>query len=236
MRNVDDLEDESQLRERAARASASKQSVRISSKQLTRFFDPTLWNGDFSDGPNSFYAIYRTLFDTINESEIYAVAPAGEPGLAAPPVKYPSFGNSYMQYDASDGTLKKFYAAFLNFSSRRPFNEVDQYRLQDAPDRRVRRLMEKENKRARDDARKDYNEAVRSLASFLKKRDPRFLNSTSSDPLRVKQLEKQKLQASLRDAALQAAKKREENAKNYQEQAWQRVPTEDSEEDITDEE
>lgn len=211
------------MRERAARASASKQSVRISSKQLTRFFDATLWNGDFSDGPNGFYAIYRTLFGAINESEMYAMAPAGEPALPFPPVKYPSFGNSYLQYDGTDGTLKTFYTAFMNFNSRRPFNEVDQYRLQDAPDRRVRRLMEKENKRARDDARKDYNEAVRSLASFLKKRDPRFLNSTSSDPLRVKQLERQKLQAQLRDAAREAARKREENAKSYQEQDWQKV-------------
>ena len=138
-----------------------------------------------------------------------------------------------MQYDGSDGTLKKFYGAFLSFSSRRPFNEADQYRLQDAPDRRVRRLMEKENKHIRDDARKEYNEAVRSLASFLKKRDPRFLNSTSSDPLRVKQLEKQKLQAQLRDAALAAARKREQNAKSYKEQAWQRVSTGDSEDELS---
>lgn len=167
---------------------------------------------------------------------MYATAPAGEPALASPPVKYPSFGNSYMQYDGSDGTLKKFYSAFMNFSSRRPFNEVDQYRLQDAPDRRIRRLMEKENKRARDDARKDYNEAVRSLASFLKKRDPRFLNSTSSDPLRVKQLEKQKLQAQLRDAAQEAARKREENAKTYREQDWQKVETVESESDASEEE
>ncbi|KAG8688038.1 hypothetical protein FRC11_006181 [Ceratobasidium sp. 423] len=43
-----------------------------------------------------------------------------------------------------------------------------------APDRRIRRLMERDNKKARDDARKEYNETVRTLALFLRKRDPRF--------------------------------------------------------------
>lgn len=84
-------------------------------------------------------------------------------------------------------------------------------------------LMEKENQKARDDARKEYNDAVRSLAAFLKKRDPRFLNSTSSDPLRLQQLRRQKLQKSLRDAAVKAAKDREANAKAYVEQSWQKA-------------
>ena len=131
----------------------------------------------------------------------------------------------------AESTAKKFYAAYLNFASRRPFNEVDKYRLQDAPDRRVKRLMEKENKRARDDARREYNEAVRSLAAFLKRRDPRFLRSDSNDPLRAKALEKQRQQSQLRDAAVQAAKKRQENAKAYQEQEWQRVRLEESSEE-----
>jgi len=34
--------------------------------------------------------------------------------------------------------------------------------------------MEKDNKKARDDARRDYNDTVRSLAKFLRKRDPRY--------------------------------------------------------------
>lgn len=82
--------------------------------------------------------------------------------------------------------------------------------------------MEKENKRARDDARKEYNDAVRSVAAFVKKRDPRFLNSTSSDPLRAKQLERQKLQAQLKQASLEAARAREASARAFVEQDWQR--------------
>lgn len=39
--------------------------------------------------------------------------------------------------------------------------------------RRVRRLMEKENKKERDKARKEYCQLVRDLARFVRKRDPR---------------------------------------------------------------
>lgn len=219
---VGDEDDEVDLRQRAQQANNARQSVRISAKQLTRFFDGALWNNDYTDSPNGFYGIYRTLFETINQSEVYASAPTGEPPLSSP-VNYPTFGNSTTSYDAVDGELKRFYSSFLSFASRRPFNEADKYRLQDAPDRQVRRLMERENKRARDDARKEYNEAVRSLAAFLKKRDPRFLSSASSDPVKLRQLEKKRLEAQLRDAALQAAKKREEAAKAYVEQDWMKV-------------
>lgn len=34
--------------------------------------------------------------------------------------------------------------------------------------------MEKENKKIRDDARKEYNDTVRNLAKFIRKRDPRY--------------------------------------------------------------
>lgn len=220
----DDNDSGVDLRQKAQQASSAKQSIRISAKQLTRFFDGSLWNDDFGDSSNSFYGIYRTLFETINQSEVYATAPAGEPALS-PVIHYPTFGNSTTSYDASDGELKRFYSAFLSFASRRPFNEADKYRLQDAPDRQVRRLMERENKKARDDARKEYNEAVRSLAAFLKKRDPRFLNSASSDPIKLKQLEKRRLEAQLREAALDAARKREEAARAFVEQDWMKVHT-----------
>ncbi len=72
----------------------------------------------------------------------------------------------------------------MNFQSRKSFGWSDKYDLRDAPDRRVKRLMEKENKRARDAAKREYNDAVRSLAAFIRKRDPRYkkfqseLNST----------------------------------------------------------
>ncbi|QRW18381.1 DnaJ domain protein [Rhizoctonia solani] len=57
-------------------------------------------------------------------------------------------------------------------STAKDFSWYDSWNIAEAPDRRVRRLMERDNKKARDDAKKEYNETT--LALFLRKRDPRF--------------------------------------------------------------
>jgi len=56
--------------------------------------------------------------------------------------------------------VKQFYNAWLTFSSQKSFSWCDKYRLSEAPDRRVRRAMEKENKKFRDAARKEFNDTV----------------------------------------------------------------------------
>ncbi|KAJ7219960.1 hypothetical protein GGX14DRAFT_584783 [Mycena pura] len=120
----------------------------------------------FDDGDNSFFTIYRNLFSRLQAEEaLISDAP------------YPSFGDSTWTWAsatrASDGA-RAFYAAWTNFATAKEFAWMDQWKLSEAPDRRVRRLMEKDNKKAREDARKEYNDTVRSLAKFLRKRDPRY--------------------------------------------------------------
>ena len=61
----------------------------------------------------------------------------------------------------ADTAARTFYNFWLNFATDKDFSWADQWEINDAPDRRVRRLMEKENKKARDDARKEYNETIR---------------------------------------------------------------------------
>lgn len=70
---------------------------------------------------------------------------------------YPDFGNAKSSYDP---TVKSFYASWNGFKTRKKYSWVEKYRTQDAPDRRVRRLMEKENKKLSDDAMKDFNDTV----------------------------------------------------------------------------
>ena len=115
--------------------------------------------------------------------------------------------------------------------------------------------MEKENRRARDDARREYNDVVRvgrddlsrtagssslrfrqSLASFLKKRDPRFLNSASVDPLKAKALEAERLRTELRQVALKRAEEREREAREYKAPAWQNSGTNANTDDMGEEE
>ena len=67
-----------------------------------------------------------------------------------------------------------------------------------ADGRRILRAMEKENKKFVDEAKKEYNESVRSLVSHIKKKDPRCLA----------QKEKQRV---LEEERLVAEKKRKED-------------------------
>ncbi|KAI4864486.1 DnaJ-domain-containing protein [Hypoxylon rubiginosum] len=146
------------------------------------------------DSPNSFFTILQDTFDRIVEAEDAA---AEWDGLA--PTQYPSFGSS----KDDDKIAKAFYSRWSNFSTRLSFAWKDKWRLSDAPDRRVRRLMEKENKKFREEGVREFNDAVRSLVAFVRKRDPRYVPNTQSEAERQK---------TLRDtAAAQAARSRAAN-------------------------
>ncbi|KAK6213015.1 DnaJ domain-containing protein [Colletotrichum tabaci] len=159
---------------------------------LIRRFNSTV---PFTDEPSGFFGIVKATFDHLADEEVAA----GEymPGDAP---DYPTFGFSTDSYEA---VAKPFYGAWASFSTRKPFAWKDKYRLSDAPDRRVRRLMEKENKKIRDEAIRDFNDAVRFLVTFVRKRDPRYLPNTQTAAER---------QESLRNAAAaQAARSRAAN-------------------------
>ncbi|KAI6273515.1 hypothetical protein MCOR27_007194 [Pyricularia oryzae] len=148
-----------------------------------------------NDSPNGFFAILDEFFGHLADEE---AAACEWDGLEPP--EYPPFGSSTDDYDA---VARPFYNAWSSFATRKSFSWRDKYRLSDAPDRRVRRLMEKENKKSRDDGIRDFNDAVRSLAAFVKKRDPRYVPNTQSEAER---------QRVLRDsAAAQAARSRAAN-------------------------
>ena len=84
------------------------------------------------------------------------------------------------------------------------------YRLSDAPDRRTRRLMEKENQKFSDDGKREFNDAVRTLIAFVRKRDPRYTPNTQTDEDKAKaQRDARKAQAA-RARAAQIAKLEQE--------------------------
>nr|CAG4642599.1 EOG090X085R [Evadne anonyx] len=61
------------------------------------------------------------------------------------------------------------------YSVYRPYSWLDKYNLEtlkEAP-RKVQRLMERDNKKLRDAGKKQRNEEIRQLVSFVRKRDPR---------------------------------------------------------------
>lgn len=149
----------------------------------------------FSDEPGGFFGELRGVFDRLATEEVAL----GDYEDSQVPT-YPSFGVST---DAYETVVRPFYTAWLSFSTHKSFTWKDKYRLSDAPDRRVRRLMEKENKKLREDAIKEFNEAVRFLVNFSRKRDPRYTANAVSTSDRQK---------ALRDVvAAQAARSRAAN-------------------------
>ncbi|KAE8730887.1 DNAJ heat shock N-terminal domain-containing-like protein [Hibiscus syriacus] len=64
-----------------------------------------------------------------------------------------------------------FYNYWLGFSTVMDFVWVDEYDVMAGPNRKSRRVMEEENKKLRKKAKREYNETVRGLAEFVKKRD-----------------------------------------------------------------
>lgn len=134
----------------------------------------------FNDSPNGFFGILDITFGQLATEEAAACEWEG-----AATVEYPPFGSSDDDYDL---VAKPFYSAWSSFSTKKSFSWKEKWRLSDAPDRRVRRLMEKENKKMRDDSIRDFNDAVRSLVAFVKKRDPRYVPNTQSEAERQKVL------------------------------------------------
>lgn len=149
---------------------------------------------DFSDSPNGFFGFVRETFEQLAKEEEYA---ADYEDVDIP--SYPSFGH---KDDTYDDVVRDFYAIWNGFATVKAYAWMDVYRLSDAPDRRTRRLMEKENQKRRDDGRREFNEAVRTLITFVRRRDPRYTPSTESAE------EKAKAQRDARQA--QAAKARAE--------------------------
>lgn len=91
-----------------------------------------------------------------------------------------SFGDSRSVY-SNRSPLGMFYTAFIGFSTAKSFSYLDKWRLPDAPNRQVRRAMEKDNKKARDGGRRLFNDTVRNLAQYVRKRDPRYKSFVNAE-------------------------------------------------------
>ncbi|KAL2194596.1 hypothetical protein P885DRAFT_71353 [Corynascus similis CBS 632.67] len=144
------------------------------------------------DSPRGFFGILNEFFDQLAAEETAACDWAG-----IAPTEYPPFGKANDDYNT---VAKRFYNVWSGFSTKKSFSWRDKYRLQEAPDRRVRRLMEKENKKFRDEGVREFNDAVLSLVAFVKKRDPRYVPNTQSEAERQQVLRN--------SAAAQAARSR----------------------------
>ncbi|XP_017891394.1 dnaJ homolog subfamily C member 21 [Ceratina calcarata] len=130
---------------------------------LFQYFSTTCFKG-YGDDEKGFYTVYRSVFEKLaaEDAEFAKEEDSDE--------EVPGFGDSQSSYE---DVVHNFYAYWQSYSTKRSFAWLDTYDIRDAPNRKVVRLIEKENKKVRDKAKKERNEQVRNLVAFVRKRDKR---------------------------------------------------------------
>ncbi|BGP35779.1 hypothetical protein JCM10296v2_007631 [Rhodotorula toruloides] len=176
----------------------------IQTPHLMKFFSTSAWSG-FDDSPTGFFNTFATLF---------ALLAADETSWSSPHL-YPGFGTSSTNEVAD---IRAFYSAWTNFSTEKDFAWKDVYKMEEEMPRWQRREIEKENQRARQSAKREYNEAVRNLVMFVRRRDPRWTSATFA----ARAAAEAEIRASLAASARARAAEREANAAAYEAQDWQR--------------
>nr|GLL22128.1 DNAJ protein JJJ1 homolog [Ipomoea trifida] len=182
---------------------------------LFSFFSNSVYSG-FSDTGKGFYKVYADVFDKVYHNEVNFAKTLG----VNPPKEAPLMGNSNSPY----AQVTAFYNYWLGFTTVMDFCWVDQYDAMAGINRKSRRVMEDENKKLRKKARREYNETVRGLAEFVKKRDKRVIDMQVK---RSEEMERKREEEQARKKELERLKK--ERAKKYEEPDWTQV------EDVEDE-
>ncbi|PLB51766.1 DnaJ-domain-containing protein [Aspergillus steynii IBT 23096] len=166
--------------------------------QLFTRFSPRM---DFNDSPDGFYGGLRDTFARLAAEERAACK-----WEKTDTVDYPTFG---FHNDGFENVVRPFYSVWAGFSTKKSFAWKDVYRYSEAPDRRVRRMMEKENKRLREDGIREFNGAVRAFVAFVRKRDPRYKQNAQSESQRQESLRQSTAAQAARSRAANSAKLRD---------------------------
>ena len=168
------------------------------------------YSGYDSNQPGSFYQVYSTVFAGIVECERRNTDTLVDEFLPT------EFGDATSDW----ANIQLFYQSWESFSSKLNFAWEDKYNVhEDAPNRRVKRLMEEDNKKARRAAKKTYNADILALVAFCKRRDPRV--KAKQEELQQQKLLREKQQKE------QAAARKQEQAKAKQ--AWKEQAQRDME-------
>lgn len=104
---------------------------------------------------------------------------------------------------------------FLGYSTPKTFAHLDKWDLREAENRQILRLMEKDNKKIREPARKEYNSQVRSLVEYVRKRDKRVIEHRRQLEL----INEQNRKKTAEHRAKQLKERRKE-LENFQENEW----------------
>lgn len=183
----------------------------ITKSKLKPFFSSTCHSGMDPKQENNFFQVYDQLFRQLDKEEEL------EEEVGVKHYDAPAFGQHY----ACAEDVFAFYDQWKHFTTCKQFSYADLYNPKDAPNRRVKRIIEMENKKERQKERNKFNESVRSLVEMLKEKDPRYkkyvLIQQQEKEEKRRKIEEEK--AKKREAEAERLRQyREERAKFYQQQ------------------
>ncbi len=139
--------------------------------ELMDFFSSSCYDG-YNDEEEGFYTIYRKVFQALAKEEVFAAGRGAK-------LSFAEFGTSQSAWEG----VKQFYSEWESFNSSKLFGYAEKWNLSEAENREVRRAMDKENKKERAKAKKEYNGLIRELVMFVKKRDPRVKRQKKAEDL-----------------------------------------------------
>lgn len=132
------------------------------SLNVYQYFTTSCFKG-YMDDEKGFYTVYRKVFEEISKEDMEFMEHEEY-------LEIPTFGNSQSDYEEIVGP---FYSYWSSYTTKKSYVWLDPYDIKEIRDRRLFKHIEKENKKVRLKAKKERNEEVRSLVSFVKKRDKR---------------------------------------------------------------
>lgn len=124
----------------------------------------------------------------------------------------PRFGDA----ESNKEEVYAFYKHWETFATNKQFAYVDPYDPRQAPNRRVKRLIEAENQKERNKERNRFNAKVRELIAHIRQKDSRMQRYTQEDIMvkRAKQAEIEAAREAKRSAEAERLRKyREDLAK-----------------------
>uniref|UniRef100_U5EYP5 DnaJ homolog subfamily C member 21 n=1 Tax=Corethrella appendiculata TaxID=1370023 RepID=U5EYP5_9DIPT len=135
------------------------------SLDLFQYFTATCYKG-FGDDPKNFYSIYAEVFHKIASEEIEYLDDEADFELI------PKFGTATSDYET---VVRLFYAYWESFCTKKSYAWLSTHNINEIRDRRFLKMVEKENRKVQQKARKERNEEIRSLVAFVRKRDKRVI-------------------------------------------------------------
>lgn len=177
---------------------------------LWPFFSTSAFSG-YNDEEGGFYRVYNNLFVQLDKEEELEEMVDVEHKHA------PRFGDSL----STDEEVLRFYNYWSDFVTMKEFSYADAYNPNVAPNRRVKRIIDKENKKERMKEKKKFNDLVKEIVSFVKKRDPRYQKyikkKIEQDEIKLKE-KQERIEKEKKEKQELMKKYKEEMAKKYAEE------------------